>query len=555
MIHHVEVQVLILLLIASLVGIFARRIRLPYTLALVLAGLALSFLQVEALRDVNLTADLLMLLFLPPLLFEAAYHLPFDDLKKNGAHIAFLALVGVLITTGLTALGTYGVFNFLVLLQDFHWPHAFLFAAVISATDPISVLALFKEVGAPKRLYQIVEGESLINDGVAVVIFAIVVAVIGLPSIHGPATALSGIQEIIAFSCVTFVKTAFGGILVGAGIGGLASVMTRQVDDHLIEITLTTLVAWGSFLIAETLHVSGVLSTVTAGILLGSFGKYFGMSASTRVAVQDFWQYMGFLSNSFIFLLVGLELDPGAFVVNLPMVLLAFLVVVFARSIVVYGGIPIVDFFSTPLPALWRNVLVWGGLRGSLSMVLILGLPADFVGRSFLINLVFGVVSVSLFMQGLTMGPLMKRLGLTHRRTDRNREYEFATGRSLSYREVINETKKLLDRGIPYDSNYRHVLKYYTDAMEKTQADIIKHGTAQASADSLLETVKSLALIERESLSHALSKEMISAETCAELMNNISIRLDQLETASEESEEAMLEVFEKLYGNLAKPEE
>lgn len=555
MIHHVEVQVLILLLIASVVGIFARRIRLPYTLALVLAGLTLSFIQLEALTDVNLTADLLMLLFLPPLLFEAAYHLPFDDFKKNGAHIAFLALAGVLITTCLTALGTFGAFNSLGLLQEFQWSHAILFAAVVSATDPISVLALFKELGAPKRLYQIVEGESLINDGVAVVIFAIVVAVIGLPSSHGPATALNGVQEIIVFSCVTFVKTALGGILVGAGIGGLASVMTRQVDDHLIEITLTTLVAWGSFLIAEELHVSGVLSTVTAGILMGSFGKHFGMSASTRVAVQDFWQYMGFLSNSFIFLLVGLELDPGAFVMNLPVVMLAFLVVVLARGILIYAGIPIVDFLSTPLPVLWRHVLVWGGLRGSLSMVLILGLPADFVGRSFLINLVFGVVSVSLFLQGLTMGPLMKRLGLTHGKIETNREYEIARGRSLSYRQVINETKKLLDRGVPYDRSYRQVLKYYNDAREKAQADIIKHGTTQASPDRLLETVKSLALIERESLSHALSNETISAATCAELMNNINVRLDELETAAEESEEAMLEVFERLYGNLAESQE
>lgn len=555
MIHHVEVQVLILLLIASVVGILAQRVRIPYTLALVLAGLSLSFIQLEALSDLNLTADLLMLLFLPPLLFEAAYHLPFDDFKKNGAHIAFLALAGVLITVCLTTLGTFGAFNLLGLLPDFHWSHAFLFAAVISATDPISVLALFKEVGAPKRLYQIVEGESLINDGVAVVIFAIVVAVIGLPSSHGSAAELNGIQAIIVFSSVTFVTTAFGGILVGAGIGALASVMTRQVDDHLIEITLTTLVAWGSFLIAEELHVSGVLSTVTAGILMGSFGKHFGMSASTRVAVQDFWQYMGFLSNSFIFLLVGLELDPGAFIRNLPVVLVAFVILVFARSIVVYTGIPIVDFFSTPLPALWRHVLVWGGLRGSLSMVLILGLPADFVGRSLLINLVFGVVSVSLFMQGLTMAPLMKRMGLTQEDTERNQEYEIARGRAISYRHVINETKKLLDRGVPYDSSYRQVLKYYNDAREKAQADVIKHGTAQASPERLLETAKSLALIERESLSHALSTEMISAATCAELVNNINARIDELETAAEESEEAMLVVFERLYGELAESHE
>ena len=200
MVHHVEVQVLILLLIASLVGMFARRFRLPYTLALVLAGLTLSFIQLEALRDLNLTSDLLMLLFLPPLLFEAAYHLPFDDFRKNGPHIAFLALVGVLISVSLTALGTFVAFNSLGLALDFGWAHAFLFAAVISATDPISVLALFKEMGAPKRLYQVVEGESLINDGVAVVVFAIVMAVIGLSSSHGNTTPLHGVQEIVVFA-------------------------------------------------------------------------------------------------------------------------------------------------------------------------------------------------------------------------------------------------------------------------------------------------------------------------------------------------------------------
>lgn len=551
MIHHVEVQVLILLLIASLVGMFARRVHLPYTLALVLAGLALSFIQLEALKDVHLTSDLLLLLFLPPLLFEAAYHLPFDDFRKNGAHIAYLALAGVLITACLTAIGTFGAFNFFDLVEDFNWTHAFLFAAVISATDPISVLALFKEVGAPKRLYQIVEGESLINDGVAVVIFAIVVAVIGLPSSHGPTTELEGIEAIIVFASTTFIKTAIGGILVGGIIGGLASVMTRQVDDRLIEVTLTTLVAWGSFLIAEELHVSGVLSTVSAGIIMGSFGKYFGMSASTRIAVQDFWHYMGFLSNSFIFLLVGLELDPSGFITNLPAVLLAFLAVLVARCVAIYIGIPVIDLISVPLPGRWKHILAWGGLRGSLSMVLILGLPLDFAGRSFLINLVFGVVSVSLFLQGLTMAPFMKRLGLTQEDTDINHEYEIARGRSLSYRQVIYETKNLIDRGVPDETSYRQVLKYYDDAREKAHADIAKYAATKAHPERLMEAAKSMAMIEREAISHALATEMISVQTCAELINDLNVRLDELETAAQDSEEMMQETFQRLYSGLS----
>ena len=547
MIHHVEVQVLILLLIASLVGMFARRVRLPYTLALVLAGLTLSFIQLEALKDLNLTSDLLMLLFLPPLLFEAAYHLPFDDLRKNGPHISFLALTGVLISVILTACGTFAIFNSLGLIEGFGWAHAFLFAACISATDPISVLALFKEMGAPKRLYQIVEGESLINDGVAVVIFAIVAAVVGFSSNNASIIPLQGVREIASFAGITFVKTAIGGILTGAAVGALASVITRQVDDHLIEVTLTTLVAWGSFLVAEELHVSGVLSTVSAGVLMGSFGKQFGMSASTRVAVQDFWQYMGFLSNSFIFLLIGLELEPVELFTHLPAIIVAFLTVLMARSILIYAGIPFIDFLSTPIPKSWRHVLVWGGLRGSLSMVLILGLPYGFPGRSFLISLVFGVVSVSLFLQGLTMAPLMRRLGLTPNNVSYSREYEIARGRLLSYRQVLKVAEQQLRLGIPDETSYRQVVAFYRDATEKAQADVEKHTTTQASPERLLEAAKSLAVVEKEALNHVVTAGIVSAETGATLLADLNARQEELHAATHEDEGTLREICRRLY--------
>ncbi|MEZ4444338.1 MAG: sodium:proton antiporter [Polyangiaceae bacterium] len=549
MIHHLEVQVLILLLIASIVGMVARRLGVPYTLALVVAGLGLSFLHLHALDDLALTPDLLLLLFLPPLLFEAAYHLPFEDLRKNAVHITYLALAGVMVAVGLTAVLSYAGIHLTGAAPGYGWSTAFLFAAVIAATDPISVLALFKEMGAPKRLYQVVEGESLVNDGVAVVVFTIISAVLGLSSTQvGGGGELESAREITTFAVITFLKTGVGGLLVGGACGALASVLTRTVDDHLIEITLTTLVAWGSFLVAETLHVNGVLSTVASGVLMGSFGKHYGMSASTRMAVQDFWEYMGFLSNSFIFLLIGIELEPTRLWLHLPIVLAGFVAVMVARAALVYLGLPIADRFTKPLPAVWRHVLVWGGLRGSLSMVLVLGLPAEYEGRRLLIDLVFGVVSLSLFVQGLTMAPLMRRLGVTTARgMVMSRDYEKARGRATAFRRVLNEANHLLEQGLLDDVAHRHFSAYY-DAqrqLAREQAQILAGDTAQP--EQLLEAARTLGVIEREAIEAALHAGVISEGAAADLQSDLHRRLDSLDRAAHDGEEELLRALDSAY--------
>jgi len=547
MVQHVEVQVLVLLLIASLVGMLARRARLPYTLALVLAGLAIGFFRVDALRGVSLTPELLLLLFLPPLLFEAAYHLPFSDLRQNAKHIAALAIGGVIVGVGIAAGLSHWAIAGLGLWGGFDWAHAFLFASILAATDPISVLALFRELGAPKRLYQVVEAESLINDGVAVVIFAIVAAVVGIPT-HGEPVVFSGAQDIATYAVATFLRTGVGGVLAGAAMGALASVLTRQVDDHLIEITITTLVAWGSFLVAEQLHLSGVLSTVAAGVTIGSFGKHYGMSASTRIAVQDFWQYMGFLSNSFIFLLVGLQLEPGQLIQHLGLILVGFTALVATRAVVIYAGMPWVDRWAVPLPSRWRHVLVWSGLRGSLSMVLVLGLPGDLPGRSLLVHLVFGVVALSLFLQGLTLSPLMKRLGISGGKDPAaGRAYQLERARAIAFRRVVNQADALLEQHLLDNNTHARLRGFYAEALERARGAARELAGRTARPEQLLEGAKALGAIERDAIADSLRAGVISQSVAADLLRVLDTRLDAVDHAAQQGEAELMAKLDEFY--------
>ena len=318
------------------------------------------------------------------------------------------------------------------------------------------------------------------------------------------------------------------------------------MDDHLIETTLTTLVAWGSFLVAEELHVSGVLSTVTAGIFMGSFGKSFGMSASTRIAVQDFWEYMGFLSNTFIFLLIGVELEPGRLMTDLPAIAIAFLAVLIGRCVVIYGGVPIIDRFTNPLPKKWRHVLVWGGLRGSLSMVLILGLPADFPERQLLINMVFGVVALSLFAQGLSMAPLMRRLGLSGGLA-MSRDYEMARGRATAFRMVVKEAETMLAGALLDEGSHRRLVDWYETTRKESRKAARALAGDSVTPERLLEGARSLATLEREAIAKVVHSGVISEGVGAELVIEIDRRMDMLERAANESEEDLMKAFAEAY--------
>ena len=545
MIHHVEVQVLVLLLIASMVGMAARRLRLPYTLALVVAGLVLGFVRLDALEGLELNKDLLLLLFLPALLFEAALHIDVKEVKRDLVPILTMAVPGVAVAVLATAGLLFAGLGLTGLASDFGWPQAFLMASVIAATDPISVLALFKQLGVPRRLYLLVEGESLLNDGVAVVVFVIIAAVLGVSSGHGEAHALHGVSEIARYGVRTFVWMAGGGVLIGLIIGGATSALTRQIDDHLIEVTLTTLVAYGSFLLAEQVHASGVLSTVCAGVVMGSFGRHWGMSVSTRIAVEDFWEYAAFLANSFIFLLVGLELDPAVLWGSAGAIVVAFVAVAAGRAIAVYGGLPLATRWSAKIPTKWRHVMWWGGLKGSLSMVLIITLPSDFPGRSVLVTLVFGVVALSLFVQGLSMPGLMRVLGMLHT-SDERREYERGRVAALTAQGALGALDGLAKHGYIEPDAHQRLRDWYVAQETEGRSRAAQHVGDSALDEQIIETWQRVLDAERDSLRHALHSGLVSPEVAGDATRELDHRQHLLDEAAHGNEEARREALSKL---------
>jgi CPA1 family monovalent cation:H+ antiporter len=388
----IEEALVALLLIAAAVAILARRAGVPYTIGLVLVGLAVGL--VTHVNAVSLSSDLVFYVFLPVLLFEAAFDLEARHLLTDWRRVLVLAVPGVLVAFVLTALGVR-------YLGGLTWGIALLFGALITATDPVSVTALFRRIGVPARLTTLVDAESLFNDGTAAVVFAIVLAAVAEGASVGVAGAVG-----------RFVWMSAGGLAVGLAIGYAASLALALLDDHLIEITLTTIVAFGSFLLGQRLGMSGVVACVSAGLVVGSYGRRRSMSPVTRVTMGTVWEYAAFVANSLIFLLIGLRIDQHGVLAHAGLVVVAFVVVVAARAVTIYGFGAFSRIFGRGLPWSWHHVLVWGGLRGTIALALVLTVPDDVPGKATLQVVTFGVVLLSLVGQGLTMPWVVRRLGL-----------------------------------------------------------------------------------------------------------------------------------------------
>lgn len=386
---HIEIFVA-LLIVTALVSIVVKWVKLPYSIALVITGLLTGLFHL--LPQTTLTPELILLIFLPAVLFEASWNIRLEELKATWAPVTVLATLGVVINTVVVA---WGMHYFAGVAME----PALLFGAMIAATDPISVLALFRKLGMDHRLTMLLEGESLFNDGTAVVAFKMILAMV-----------LAKASLTLVGTIYDLFLVVFGGIIVGGILGYLSSRITRLFDDHLLEITLTTILAYGSYLLAEYLHVSAVLSVVTAGIVIGNYGSRTSMTPSTRMAVNSFWEYTAFLVNSLIFLLIGLQIKFELLAKYGKEIALAIVIALVARAIVVYGLCPALQTRAHKIPWSWRHMLFWGALRGSISMALALSLPDEFAHKEMVTVTTFGVVLFTLLVPGLTIEPLAKLL-------------------------------------------------------------------------------------------------------------------------------------------------
>ena len=367
------------------------------------------------LPAVHISPELILLIFLPALLFEAAWNLELDTLRKNLVPVVILAVVGVVVSVGVVG-------AILHVAVGLRWPAALLFGAMISATDPVSVLALFRRMGLPPRLTAIVENESLFNDGTSIAVFQILLGIA-----MGTTAGTTG--DLALLSVRSFLVVSVGGMVVGAVVGLLASTLTAQFDDHLLEITLTTTAAYGVFLLADSLHVSPVIAVLITGLIIGNYGRSRGMSATTQLAVSAFWDYAAFVVNSLVFLLIGLETHISQMADNIVPIAWAVAAMLAGRAVAVYGLLPAAAPLGGRVPRAWQHVLVWGGLRGSLSIALVLSLPTALPGREQLVAMIFGTVTFSLLGQGLTLSPLLRRLTLGGRQaTPEEQEVRAAAG-------------------------------------------------------------------------------------------------------------------------------
>lgn len=401
----------IIALMLSMAAIFSflnyKTLRLPTTIGLMFFSLLMSLaiiglhavgLDIESQAEEILNSidfnQTLMQGMLSFLLFAGALHVDLASLSNQKWVITSLATVGLLISTFLVGVSSWWILGALGFHVDLIW--CFLFGSLISPTDPIAVLAILKTAGAPASLETKIAGESLFNDGVAVVVFIVLLSI-----------AAGGDEVTAGHIGMLFLEEAVGGVVFGLAIGYLAFLMLRGVDNYTVEILITLALVAGGYAIAGAIHVSGPIAMVVSGLLIGNHGRAFAMSDKTREHLDTFWELIDEVLNAVLFVLIGFEVLVLSFSSDIIMAgVIMIFVILLARFISVV--IPVIVLKAThQFTAGVTKILTWGGLRGGISVALALSLPAG-EPRNIILPITYVVVVFSILVQGLTVGKLIK---------------------------------------------------------------------------------------------------------------------------------------------------
>ena len=396
--------IVLLLLIAAVTTMFSKKVdKLPLTVLLVFVGIAISHFGhdtpgLSLLSQFQLTPELVLFVFIPTLIFESAFNLNARQLSNNLWPILTLAIPGLLISTCIIGF-IFSVFT------EFDLMVGLLLGAILSATDPVAVIAIFKQLGVPERLTILVEGESLFNDATSLVLATILIGLL---------TAGEFSSDVLVSGTGEFLLVFAGGVIVGWVLALITGNMLGRIEsDPGIEITLTTILAYFSFIIAEhVFHVSGIMAVVAAGMTIGSWGKS-KISPSTSAFMEHFWEYLAFVANALIFLMVGLQIDLVVLWESVDLIALVVVAMLISRAIVIYSVVPLIGRMpgAEPIGMPFQSVMYWGGLRGAIALAIVLALP-PFYYKDTLISLVMGAVLFTLVVQGLSIEKLVKFLGL-----------------------------------------------------------------------------------------------------------------------------------------------
>ena len=521
-----ELGLVVLLSIAALVAIISRRIRVPSTVALVAVGLFLSFFPNPFLIDVS--SDLILAILVPPLLFEATLQIKWEKLRQDIVPILLLAVLG-------TLLGTVIVGEIITWVLDVPLLAAFAFGALISATDPVAVISFFRTLGVSKRLGLLVEGESLLNDGVAIVLFSMAVGF----AASGIDPAQQGIS-ILWQGLVEFFRVALGGLAVGFILGYVVSYgILKNLDDHLIETSTTVALALGAYVIAERFHVSGILAVVAAGLMVGNIGTQ-NTSPTTRLTLDNFWEFMAFVANSLVFLFIGLEIEIVQMWPNIIPIIVAVLAVLFSRAIVVYGITAIYSRFTSlpqKIPGSYRHVMFWGGLRGAISLALALTLTGDVFGETFARELqvmTFAVVLFTLLVQGITIEALIRRLGLAER-PEHLLEHQRRQARLFTKRAGLQELNRLRKDGMLFRDIWDATSAVYNEEISESKLAIRDHMEAHPELEQelFLQARTDALRAERSAITDAMQHDVISEAVHEELVHAADNRMAALDLIRE----------------------